>query len=58
MSFKKHLKKLQEETTSGDIATVDNKIGLTRSKKKGKKCKKHDVVDCETCHNDSDSKWQ
>lgn len=47
--FKKFL---EEETVSGDIATVDSKLDLTRRNKhlsKGKKCKKHKRVNCEAC---------
>ena len=52
MKFKKFLKGLSEETTSGDIATVDTKLDMTRRQKhleKGKKCKKHKQLNCEIC---------
>lgn len=50
MSFRKFI---QEETTSGDIATVDTKLGMKRSKnEKGKKCKEHKEVNCEICEED------
>lgn len=53
MRFKKYLKELGEETTSADIATVDNKLDLTR-RAKGKKCKKHKRLNCQECENE---KW-
>ena len=40
MSFKEYIK---EETTTGDIATVDNKLNLV------KKCKKHKKENCQKC---------
>lgn len=56
MRFKKYLKDLAEETTSADIATVDNKLDLVqRSDKrlnKGKRCKKHKRLNCEECLNE------
>lgn len=57
--FRKLLKDIKEETTSGDIATVDTKLDMVKRQKhliKGKKCKKHKRVDCEECLNE-DSKW-
>jgi hypothetical protein len=60
MSFKKFLKDIQEETGVGDIASVDNKLGMTKRQKhldKGKKCKKHKVLNCETCEMEEDSKY-
>ena len=56
--FKQFLKDLEEETTSGDIATVDNKLDMTRrplKKKlqkhlqKGKRCKLHNRLNCKEC---------
>lgn len=50
MSFKKFLKDIQEETTSADIASVDNKLGSKQKHlEKGKKCKKHKRLNCEAC---------
>jgi hypothetical protein len=46
MKFKDFLKQLKEETTSGDIATVDTKLDMV---KRSKKCKLHDEYDCEEC---------
>jgi len=58
MKFKKYLNSLREETTSGDIATVSTKLDLVkRSEKhlaKGKKCKEHNILNCEEC---ADKKW-
>ena len=52
----KEIHDLQEETTSGDIATVDNKLGSkpVRNLVKGKKCKKHKRVNCLECSEDAD----
>lgn len=47
MDFREFLG-LNEETTAGDIATVDSRVG-DPAKKIGKKCKKHDVRDCAEC---------
>jgi hypothetical protein len=53
MKFKKFLTTLAEETTSGDIASVDTKLDLVkRSDKhlaKGKRCKEHKLLNCEEC---------
>lgn len=58
MKFKKYLRDLAEETTSAYIATVDNKLDMVRRyekhSQKGKKCKKHKVVNCEICE---EEKW-
>lgn len=51
MSFREYLR-TNEETTSGDIASVPSKLGTrTRHKhlEKGKKCKRHKQVNCEVC---------
>ena len=42
---------LDEEMTSGDIATVDNKLDTKplRHLQKGKKCKKHKRLNCIEC---------
>lgn len=48
---------MQEETTSGDIATVDNKLGATRRHRrleKGKKCKDHKRLNCSVCNDGFD----
>lgn len=59
MRFKNYVKKLQEETTSADIATVTAKLDLTRRDashmkhlSKGKKCKIHKRLNCEECTNE------
>lgn len=62
MSFKEYLKDLAEETTSADIATVDNKLDLTQRYQKhkcekGKKCKAHKKPNCIICENLEESKW-
>ena len=56
MKFKQFLKDLEEETSSGDIATVDNKLDMTRRPKKlqkhlqkGKRCKLHGRFNCKEC---------
>jgi len=51
MSFKKFLEEEEAAgTTSGDIATVDTKLGMSRRKQvKGKKCKAHKRPNCEEC---------
>jgi hypothetical protein len=58
MRFKNYLDDMREETTSGDIATVDIKLDLVRRQKhldKGKKCKEHRIANCEDCE---DLKYQ
>lgn len=61
MKFKQYIKKIQEETTSGDIASVDSKLGTTPARRdptelkhlhKGKKCKEHKLLNCEDCMNE------
>jgi hypothetical protein len=52
--FRKLLKDIQEETTSGDIATVDTKLDIVK-RGKGKKCKLHKAVNCDKCLNEN--KW-
>ena len=50
--FRKFIKELHEETTSGDIATVDTKLDLVKRPKhleKGKKCKEHKRINCTEC---------
>jgi|FLOH01.1.fsa_nt_gi hypothetical protein len=58
--FRKLLKDIQlvqEETTSGDIATVDTKLEMKPIKRpKGKKCKIHKRMNCKECL-EEDSKW-
>jgi hypothetical protein len=53
MKYRKYLKSLEEETTSADIATVDTKLDMVarpqKHLQKGKKCKKHKVLNCEIC---------
>lgn len=60
-NFRKYLKDIAEETTSGDIATVDTKLDLTqryeKHKCKGKKCKAHKKYNCIICEENEDSKW-
>lgn len=61
MKFKKYLKGLAEETTSADIATVDTKLDMVKRPKhleKGKKCKKHKVLNCETCLREAENKYE
>lgn len=45
-------------TTSGDIAQVTVKLDMKRNKhlEKGKKCKKHNKLNCEICGEHED-KW-
>lgn len=54
--FKNFLNGLEEETTSGDIASVDNKLDMIKRyekhQHKGKKCKKHKQFDCQICEED------
>lgn len=59
MRFKQYIKKIQEETTSADIATVDTKLDMTRRDPsemkhlhKGKKCKLHKQLSCDECMNE------
>jgi len=56
MKFKKYLKSISEVTTSGDIATVDTKLDMTKRYEKhhnkGKKCKTHKQFNCEICENE------
>lgn len=53
MKFKKFLTALAEETTSGDIASVDTKLDLVKRQDKhlakGKRCKEHKLLNCEEC---------
>ena len=62
MKFKKYLKGLSEETTSGDIATVDTKLDLAKRHEKhvnkGKKCKIHKDLNCELCEELQENKFQ
>lgn len=62
MKFKKYLKGLAEETTSADIATVDNKLDMVRRyekhQNKGKKCKAHKKFNCEICENEKDRDYE
>ncbi len=61
MKFKNYLKDLAEETTSADIATVDNKLDMVRRYEKhalkGKKCKKHKRVNCPICAAEMEESW-
>lgn len=61
MKFKKYLKSLAEETTTADIATVDNKLDMVRRYEKhahkGKKCKKHKQYNCEICQELHEEYW-
>ena len=57
MNFRKLLKEIQdiqEEVTSGDIATVDNVLddSPVRRTQKGKKCKNHKRLNCLECQKD------
>mgnify|MGYP003960528081 CR=1 FL=1 len=50
--FRKLLNDIREETAAADIATVDTKLDTVKRPKhleKGKKCKKHKTLNCETC---------
>ena len=53
MKFKNFLKDLDEEMTSGDVASVDSRLGdkpaRTQGKHKGKRCKIHKRFDCLDC---------
>lgn len=56
-SFKRFF---NEETTAGDIASVDTKLELKRKPKhlsKGKKCQKHGKVNCEICAAEKEHKY-
>lgn len=59
MNFKKYLKSLAEETTAGDIASIDTKLDLVKRPEKhlmkGKKCKEHKRLNCMVC---SEGKWE
>ena len=58
--YKKFSKFLDEETTSGDIATVDTKLDMTKRPKhlqKGKKCKKHHKLNCDVCESKLEEKY-
>lgn len=61
MKFKKYLKGLAEETTTADIATVDNKLDMVKRyekhSQKGKKCKKHKVFNCTICEAEHEESW-
>lgn len=50
---------LEEETVSGDIATVDTPL-VRRNKhlSKGKKCKKHKKMNCITCEEEKYDNYQ
>lgn len=51
--FKNFLKYLDEEMTSGDIASVESKLGTRRKQgQKGKKCKTHKRLNCHECNPD------
>lgn len=57
--FRSFLENLKEETTSGDIATVDNKMDFVRRNKhleKGKKCTTHKRLNCNICNDDLENK--
>ena len=59
MKFGQYLQDLAEETNSADIATVDNKLDMTRRNKhiaKGKRCKAHKALNCEECEELKESK--
>ena len=57
----KFRKYLDEETTAGDIASVDSRVGdvVRRPKhlEKGKKCIKHKRLNCKECDVNNESKW-
>lgn len=46
--FQNFLKDLQEETTAGDIASVDSKLG-DKAVKRAKPCKEHNEINCKIC---------
>jgi hypothetical protein len=60
--FKLFLNDIKEETTSADIATVDNKLDMVKRYKhtdKGKKCKIHGRKNCQECDDYiEESKWK
>lgn len=60
MKFKNFYRELYEETTSGDIATVDTKLVLSKKHpkrlQKNKKCKKHNILNCPICT--PENKWK
>lgn len=55
-TFKEYLKTVTEETASGDIATVDNRLGSVRwaGSAGPKMCKVHNVLDCKICNDKKD----
>lgn len=61
MKFKKYLRDLAEETTSADIATVDNKLDMVKRyekhSQKGKKCKEHKKYNCPICEAEHEEYW-
>lgn len=57
--FRLYLNGLEEDTTSGDVATVDNKMDLVKRNKhleKGKKCSVHKKLNCSICSDDFENK--
>jgi len=49
--YRDYLNYLDEEVTTGDIAPIDSRLGDQPAKiKKRKKCKKHDLLNCDICH--------
>jgi hypothetical protein len=65
-NFRKYVDKIQEETTAGDIASVDNIINLGKDREsfkgkdnKGKKCRIHNRLICKICQEDlEESRWR
>lgn len=57
MSFKDFF---NEETTAGDIASVDTKLDMRTPKhlSKGKKCRKHKKINCSVCSAEKESKYE
>lgn len=53
MNFRDLLNDIKE-TSSGDIATVDVKLDLTKraNRQNGKKCKKHKRINCLECQSE------
>jgi hypothetical protein len=50
MKFKDYLKSVKEQTTAGDIAPVDSRLGGKPAKvKKYKKCKQCTTENCSDC---------